>query len=181
MTEETFTSIPVIDIAGLYAEDKAERQKVADSLKHAAGKIGFFYIAGHRVAPELIENVRQAAKEFFAQPFEKKMDRYIGASASHKGFVPEGEEIYNKSRPDHKEAFDIGFEVPADNPLVQAGTPLLGPNDWPEIPGFRERASAYYAAVFDLGRVLFRGFAWHSVSTNTLSMTWRNFPRRNCA
>ncbi|RUT24787.1 2OG-Fe(II) oxygenase [Asaia sp. W19] len=159
MTEETFTSIPVIDIAGLYSADKTDRQKVAAALHEAASKIGFFYIAGHRVAPELIADLRQAAKDFFSQPLEEKMKRYIGSSASHKGFVPEGEEIYNKSRPDHKEAFDIGFEVPADHPLVQSGTPLLGPNDWPEIPLFRERASAYYKAVFELGRVLFRGFA----------------------
>lgn len=36
---------------------------------------------------------------------------------------------------------------------------MLGPNVWPDLPGFREEVSAYYRAVFALGRTLLRGFA----------------------
>lgn len=71
-TTETFTSIPVIDISKLYSSDLAERKAVAEKLGDAARNVGFLYISGHNVGADLIEGVRKAAHDFFAEPFEKR-------------------------------------------------------------------------------------------------------------
>ena len=140
--KSSFTELPTIDISDLTCADLTRRQAVADAIGQAAREVGFFYITGHGIAPELIAGIRAAAKEIFALPMERKMAYYIGQSKSHKGYVPEGEEIYGSGKPDRKEAFDIGFQAADDHPLVVANTPLIGANEWPDIPEFQSRVLA---------------------------------------
>ncbi len=154
-----FQSIPLVNVSGLFSDDLEDRLKVAEQMGKAAREVGFLYVTGHGIPKEKIQRLRSAAKLFFAQSPAQKMEYYIGASQSHKGFVPEGEEIYGTGKPDRKEAFDVGFPAPADHPLVLAKTPLIGQNEWPSLENFREWVLDYYETVFALGRKLFSGFA----------------------
>ena len=52
------------------------------------------------------------------------------------------------------EAFDLGLELPVDDPDYLAGNRLLGPNVWPDLPGFRETVSQYYAEISALGGII---------------------------
>lgn len=154
-----FTELPVVDVSGLYSDSASEMREVAAKLGKAAEETGFLYLIGHRVSPQLRQDLLEQTKRFFALPRERKMDIYIGKSRSHRGYVPEGEEVMADGKRDRKEALDLGYEVPSDHPLVAAGTPMIGPNQWPDLDGFRPAIEAYYNAVFELGRHLLRGFS----------------------
>ncbi|HVJ52702.1 MAG TPA: 2-oxoglutarate and iron-dependent oxygenase domain-containing protein [Aliidongia sp.] len=158
-----FDRIPVIDIAPLSGADAAAKARVAADLAEAASRVGFLYITGHGIAPELIEGLEAAAGDFFALPMAVKQKYHIGLSTCHRGYVPTGEEGFYESMPDVvdlKEAFDTALDLPADDPDYRAGNRMLGPNVWPsELPEFRRQVTDYYRAAIGLGRTLFRGFA----------------------
>jgi isopenicillin N synthase-like dioxygenase len=154
-----FRALPVVDVSALGSGDPVARARAAEDLGAAARQAGFFYVVGHGVAAPLLAGVQAQAARFFAQPLERKLDLYIGNSPNHRGYVPEGEEVFYGGTRDLKESFDLALDLPPDHPEVVCGTPLLGPNVWPDLPGFREQVTAYYQAVFALGRRLLRGFA----------------------
>lgn len=156
---ESFTSVPVIDISGLYASERATREAVAAELGRAAREIGFFYISGADIDEALFDTMLAATKEFFALPVEEKMRSYIGLSQCHRGYVPTGEEGLSGEKPDLKEAFDTALDLPADDPDYLEGNPMLGPNTWPELPGFAAAVTAYYEAVLAVGQELLWAFA----------------------
>jgi isopenicillin N synthase-like dioxygenase len=155
----SFTSVPIVDISGLNSPEKAQRERVAGEIGKAAGEVGFFYVSGARVDESLFERMLASTKEFFALPVEEKMRSYIGLSRCHRGYVPVGEEGVESGTPDLKEAFDTALDLPADDPDHLAGNPMLGPNVWPDLPGFAEAVTQYYQAVLDVGQRLLLAFA----------------------
>lgn len=148
--------VPVIDMAALGSGDAHAEAATVAALRRAAGEVGFLHITGHGIAPEVIARMQAAAKAFFALPLERKLACYIGQSGNHRGYVPEGEETLGEGKRDLKEAFDLALDLPAD--AVPQDHPMLGANQWPDLPGFREDVMAYYAAAFAVGRRLLRGF-----------------------
>lgn len=150
-----FSEIPVVDISGLYSAQLSERQQVADHIARAASDVGFLYISGHGLPAQLTERLIARSQAFFAQSMSEKMRWYIGHSCNHSGYVPEGEEQFYGGKIDHKEAYDVNFDL-QDLSLQR---PMLGPTQWPDMDGFKDDVKAYYDAALNLGRLLFRGFA----------------------
>jgi isopenicillin N synthase-like dioxygenase len=158
-TLSSFTEVPVIDVSALRSADAEARGRLVDQLGAAARDVGFFYVTGTNVSARLFDRLLAVTTDFFALPHEEKMRYYIGNSTCHRGYVPEGEEVFSGGTVDRKEAFDTGLDLPADDPDYLAGNPLLGPNQWPELPGFATAVTAYYHSVLDLGRQLLSCFA----------------------
>ena len=157
------SSLPVIDIAPLFGSNNALKRRVADEIGEAARNVGFFYIKNHTIEPTMIDEAYAQAERFFELSLSEKLAYYIGNSRNHRGYVPQSERgIYADEQGErHYEAFDLALELPEDDPDVLQGNPLLGPNVWPHLLGFKQRISAYYNAVSNLGQVLSQAFELH--------------------
>lgn len=154
-------ALPVIDISGLKSPDAATRQAVGEEIRTACLDLGFMYVVGHGVSPEMRKAVFEETAAFFALPEERKLALNMENSIGNAGYEPLGAQTLEAGGPpDRKEGFYIGEELPADHPRVVAGGFNLGPNQWPsDTPRFQEVMSAYYDEMLLLGEVLMRGVA----------------------
>ena len=156
-----FDAIPVIDIAGLFADSASARRSCGAAIGTACREVGFFYAVNHGIAPARIDEVFAMTKRFFAQPLAEKMVVALTRSPFMRGYFPlEGEVLDPALGADWKEGFDLSLDLPLDDPAVVAKKPLHGPNQWPaNLPGFRRVVQAYYDDLVGLGRAVSRGFA----------------------
>lgn len=153
------TGIPLIDVSGLLDPSPQDAGRVAAEIGAACRDVGFFYLTGHPVPLSLSGRVFAESSRFFAQP-EAKKRQVLYSAAGNRGYVPMKGEALDPGRPaDLKEAFNIGLELPADDPDLIAGRRFRAANLWPDLPGFRTTMLAYFAACHALGLALHRAFA----------------------
>ena len=139
--------LPIIDFAAVRTHDSAGTHIAAQAIRDACLTDGFFYITNHGVPRAVIDAVHAEGQHFFRQPPEIKRQAVV--NARHRGFNALGDaHMYEARKPDHKEFFGIGLDLPEDDPDVLAGEKLRGPNNWPPgMPTFRAALEAYYAAM----------------------------------
>jgi isopenicillin N synthase-like dioxygenase len=150
-----FDEVPLIAIGALGRGDAAEAETIRQ-IRHAAERVGFFYIADHGVPAAATKDILEQARRFFDLPATQREAILLTRSPCYRGYLPFGARGDNAARPpDILESFNVGPELGPDAPEVRAGTPLHGPNQWPEgLPGFRSAVLAYYAALETLMRRL---------------------------
>ena len=150
--------LPVIDVSALVqGEDHAG---VGAQIHAACRRLGFFYVVGHGVDEALEQRLEQAGRALFALPAEaKERIAMVHGGQAWRGWFPlEGE--LTSGRPDGKEGCYFGTELGPDDPRVQAGIPLHGPNLFPtELPALRTAVLEHLAAMTALGHTLLRGIA----------------------
>lgn len=167
MAQSSSGAIPVVDIGPLVAgtparaPDRAsDRASVAAQLGAACRDHGFFYIAGHGVEDGLQRRLQRLSREFFAQDVDTKLRiAMVRGGRAWRGYFPPGGEL-TSGRPDLKEGLYFGAELAADHPAVRAGTPMHGPNLFPEHPAeLRATVLEYLDAMTALGHALMAGIA----------------------
>lgn len=156
---QDFSSIPIIDVSALVA-GFAGKQAVASQIGKACRESGFFYVVGHGVDEALQRRLHDLSRQFFTQDMDAKLRiRMALGGRAWRGYFRVGDEL-TSGKPDQKEGLYFGTELPADHPLVRAGTPLHGPNLFPdELPDFRTAVLEYLAALTQLGHRLMAGLA----------------------
>jgi isopenicillin N synthase-like dioxygenase len=160
---EGSAALPVIDVRPLLGPDPgsaASRAAVAGRIQAACRERGFFYVTGHGVPDDLLDQLASASTEFFALPVEDKLEISMDRGGrAWRGFFPVGAEL-TSGRPDLKEGLYFGAELPDDDPRVLAGLPLHGRNLFPrQVPRLGPLVLAYLDALTSLGQAVLTGVA----------------------
>ena len=147
--------IPLIDLDGSF-DDAGRRRRIAWNIHKACRETGFFYVSGHGVPQALMDAQIAQTRRFFAQDDAAKHAVAVELSPCRRGYEGVGRQILDEGSPaDLKESFMLARDLADDHPLVMAGIPMQGPNQWPAaLPGFQEQMLAYQAEMIRLGRHL---------------------------
>jgi isopenicillin N synthase-like dioxygenase len=141
-------AIPTVDLQEWRAGGAAAAG-IATAVDTALQRAGFLLVTGHGVDPALRDDVRAAARAFFALPPAVKQ-RYA-VTVGGRGWLAPGVEANaasegTESPPDLKESYAAGPQTPTGDPEVDAV--WFPPNVWPaEVPALQEAVTRYTAAV----------------------------------
>jgi isopenicillin N synthase-like dioxygenase len=124
----TLDSLPILDISQL--DDPATADAFKKQLREVTHDVGFFYLVGHGIPQQLIDEVLDVSRKFFALTEEEKLAIENIHSPQFRGYTRTGKELTN-GEIDWREQIDIGEE----RATVDGGENywrLEGPNLWPE-------------------------------------------------
>ncbi len=143
--------LPILDL-------ERDPGELARALNAACEDVGFFYVANHGVSDELLRRVFALSARFHAEPLEAK--EKLAINAFHRGYIATSSyRLTAGLKPNLSESLVMMHELAPDHPDLLAEKPLQGPNQWPDLPEFRETMLAYVAAMEALGRKLLVAFA----------------------
>ena len=129
----------------------------AQALGGSFRRFGFAVVADHGLDPDLIAGALESTKAFFALPEAVKRAYHVPGGGGARGYTPFGvETAKGASAHDLKEFWHVGRDLPPGHPFSR----VMAPNLWPaEIPEFRPRLQALYAALDELGRRVLQAIA----------------------
>ena len=146
--------IPKIDISGV---DHNEFPKtLLEEFYHAYNTYGFGYIVNHGIEKDLIHQLFQVSKTFHSLPLSEKMK--VALDDNHRGYIAinTSTDVNSKLAEVKKPNQSASFMMMREDKTQIANVYLSGPNQWPEIVGFRETLEKYTSQMTRLGEKLIR-------------------------
>lgn len=152
-------NLPVLDLSRLDDGPEAAA-RFRDDLRRATHEVGFFYLTGTGVPPELEARLHRAARDFFALPAADKLAIENVRSPHFRGYTRVGGER-TQGKVDWREQIDIGPEREAvADPDAPDYARLIGPNLWPDAqPALRTVAAEWHDHLSGVARRLLRAWA----------------------
>lgn len=135
MTTTQLTSLPIIDFS-LAEGSEQEQAELRDQLRRVTHEIGFFYLTGHGIDQNFIDQFVATSRDFFDLPEHEKLLLENTQSPHFRGYTRVGGEL-TQGKVDWREQLDIGPERPAldRTHYIEDFWALQGPNLWPaQIP-----------------------------------------------
>lgn len=153
-------TVPLIDISKLLHGEPEDWQSIIAEIDHACRNIGFFYIKGHGISSDQMDDMFALAKQFFAQPESAKQKILIAKSSNHRGWGSAGVEQLDPSQPsDWKETFDMALDIHAEHPIANACPALYGPNQYGDLAGFQQTMNQHYGLLMSVAKRLLKAMA----------------------
>lgn len=153
-------SIPTIDISPLRGGDAEARGETVSAIMAACTDIGFLSITGTGIPPQIVDTVRQTAREIFAVEDQSKWDQAITRD-NYRGYIPFGFFTPNdgSGKADKYEGYKLHHETAETDP-IRTDCALYGPNLWPrETPHAREIVLEYWSQLDDVAHLLLGALA----------------------
>lgn len=168
MDERTSLSIPILDLS--WAEN-AKRPLLLEELRKALYEVGFLYIINHGVQKSTMTKLIDVLPSLFALPTEEKVKLSKLNNPHFLGYSGFAEET-TLGKQDLREQFDLATELPvvyqgkaisdrftvindiredkSGRDFTKLYWLLRGPNQWPNVPEFKEAFLEYHDALQDL-------------------------------
>ncbi|TKX19025.1 2-oxoglutarate-Fe(II) type oxidoreductase-like protein 3 [Elsinoe australis] len=140
----SFDSIPILDIS--LAKNAATKSTLLKDLRHALLEVGFLYIKNTDVSEPLVQDVIRLGKSFFDLPEDKKLAVEMKNKPSFLGYSKLGMEV-TRFKVDWREQIDLSTPHPLPGPNDPLYYNLLSPNQWPDMPEFRDKYEEYMAQM----------------------------------
>src|SRR5262249_36611500 len=154
--------IPTLDISAYRRGEPGGREAVAARLREIAMTIGFFYLKGHGLPPDLLKRMFAESKRFHALPeAEKKKIPYFEVGSFKSGYSPLQQDNYSRTninivrdaQPNLVDKFSINREGGSGGLSMTEAERNAVINVWPDnLPGFKETLQEYHATIESLGR-----------------------------
>jgi isopenicillin N synthase-like dioxygenase len=95
-------NLPIIDISAFFTDDEQLKRETALKLRKVCSEIGFFYLTGHGIPQDMVDEAHKQAREFFKLPLEVKNEISVQNSPHFRGYQALGENITRKKRDWHE-------------------------------------------------------------------------------